>query len=127
MISNKSWAAPFWCTPILLLALLVFTGCESGSGIPLSDVSGVVTIDGAPAIGAGLRFTPKSGERASTGQVGEDGKYRLIFTPSELGAVIGEHEVLVQYKGKLLTKKAVVVEEVSPSTLDFELNEFEEK
>ena len=98
----------------------------STCGIPLSDVTGSVTMDGAPAIGAGVRFSPKSGQRASSGQVGQDGKYRLIFTPDELGAVIGEHEVMVQYKGKVLTK-SVVVEEASTSTLDLELNEFDTK
>ena len=126
MILNRRWGAPFWWTPIFLLAMLVSVGCKPSSGIPLSDVIGSVTMDGAPAIGAGVRFSPKSGQRASSGQVGQDGNYRLIFTPDELGAVIGEHEVMVQYKGKVLTK-SVVVEEASTSTLDLELNEFDTK
>lgn len=127
MISNQKQVHKqtvlLWLTTIFVLPLLVFAGCGSGSGIPLSDVSGSITIDGAPAVGAGVRFSPKSGERTSTGQVGQDGKYRLIFSPKELGAVIGEHEVIVQYKGKLLSKE-VVVEDSNTSTINLELNEF---
>ena len=126
MILNQRTAQFRW-TPILFVAMLTFSGCGSSSGIPLSDVSGVVTMEGVPAKGAGIRFSPKSGQRASSGQVGEDGKYRLIFTPDELGAVIGEHEVLVQYQGELFAKGAVVVEEASTSTIDFELAEFDKK
>lgn len=126
MTSNQKWASLLRGAPIFLLALCVFAGCNKGSGIPLSDVTGVVTMDGSPATGAGLRFTPKSGQRASSGQVGQDGKYRLIFTRNELGAVIGEHEVFVQYKGKMLTKN-VAVEDSGTSTLDLELSEFKEK
>ena len=127
MTSNQKWTALLRGTPIFLLAsFVIFIGCNSGSGTPLSDVTGVVTMDGNPATGAALRFTPKSGQRASSGRVGQDGKYRLIFTPDELGAVIGEHEVFVQYKGKMLTKN-VAVEDSGTSTLDLELSEFKEK
>jgi len=111
------------CFPMFALPLVfLFSGC-GGSDMPLSDVSGAVTFNGEPAIGAGVRFTPLSGERASEGQVDQDGNYRLIYSPSDLGAIIGEHNVFVQYNGKLLNKK-IAVEDSGACTLDLELNEF---
>jgi len=47
----------------------------------------------------------------------------LIFSPTEVGAITGEHEVLVQHSGKLLSK-SVTVESGSP-TINLELSEFE--
>jgi len=108
-------------TVLFVPLLFAFSGC--GSKFSLSDVSGVVTLNGAPVTGAGVRFTPLSGDRSSSGQTDGDGNYRLIFSPTEVGAITGEHEVLVQHSGKLLSK-SVTVESGSP-TINLELSEFE--
>lgn len=119
MINQTAWL----CLSLFLLTVVCsFSGCKR-SKHALSDVTGTVTINGEPASGAGVRFSPATGERTSTGQTDENGKYRLIFSPDFLGAIIGKHSVLVQYKGRLLTKE-VEVENSSSVTIDLELSEF---
>ena len=77
---------------VLALSLLIgLTGC-GGSPAP-AQVTGVVTLDGAPVRGATVTFVPESGERSSEGMTNAAGEYMLRFTPAVDGAVVGEHRV----------------------------------
>ena len=58
----------------LSIALLLHTGCGDG----LCRVSGTVTLDGEPLVGAFVLFTPTADEGDNaTSQTDEDGRYTL--------------------------------------------------
>jgi hypothetical protein len=67
-------------------------GC--GGNSDLGQVTGTVTMDGAPLPNALVTFTPTGGGRGSTGTTDDQGKYILIYA-GEQGALIGEHKVTV--------------------------------
>ena len=77
----------------LSVLLLCFCGCPSSSG-NVGWVDGVVTLDGEPIEGATVRFYPETG-RASSGKTDANGYYKLRYTRSEMGAVIGKHKVTI--------------------------------
>ncbi|MBR9804015.1 carboxypeptidase regulatory-like domain-containing protein, partial [bacterium] len=73
------------------------SGCGGSSDTPdLGSVSGTVTIDGAPASNVTVTFTPVEGGRASTGTTSSSGHYNLVYSPSEAGAVLGQHKVTIR-------------------------------
>jgi hypothetical protein len=76
------------------MGLLLLTGCGS-SGPELGDVSGEVTVDGQPAAGVRVNFTPAAGGRSSSAIADENGHYELLYSPSETGALVGEHSVSI--------------------------------
>jgi hypothetical protein len=70
-----------------------FAGCSSdGSGVPLGQVEGTVTMNDAPLAGVEVEFQPAEGS-PSYGTTDEEGHYVLKFTEDEMGAMIGEHTV----------------------------------
>lgn len=76
-----------------LLALLA-VGC-SGSNLPdMGQVSGVVTLDGAPYANAYVVFSPTQG-RPSEGVTDSEGKYKLNYMPGAPGALLGNHKVSI--------------------------------
>lgn len=79
---------------ILLLACVGFTwsGCKP-SGPELREVTGTVTVNGKPVAGAVLTFVPAAGGSPSYGATDHEGKYRLAFTDTKFGAMVGEHDV----------------------------------
>jgi hypothetical protein len=77
---------------VLLFASIPMMGCGS-DGPELAEVSGVVSVDGKPVPGAVLTFVPTGGGSPSYGGTDKDGKYRLMFTDTKYGAMIGDHEV----------------------------------
>ena len=78
---------------IALLAAAV--GCDSGPAAPpLGTVKGKVTLDGKPAVGMAVIFTPDS-TRSSTGLTDNAGNYTLEFDKGHKGAAIGKHKVQV--------------------------------
>jgi hypothetical protein len=81
---------------ILVLPLaLVATGCGD-SGPELSPVSGRVTLDGEPVLGARIRFQPEaSGGSPSYGSTDGDGRYKLGYKRDQPGALIGWHAVRI--------------------------------
>ena len=84
----------FQVLPLVLCTLLIsFLGCNKGSG-NIGTVEGVVTLDGKPVDRATITFYPASG-RSSGGYTDENGHYSLVYTRSEKGAVIGEHQVTI--------------------------------
>lgn len=85
-------------TPFFLAAAVAFpllAGCGGGSGVSLGQVSGTVTFDGKPASGIQVSFMPADGGRPSTATTDSSGKYELIFSPTEKGALVGAHEVSI--------------------------------
>ena len=75
------------------IAAVACVGCGE-SGPPLGQVSGTVTMDGAPLANALVTFTPEAGGRGSMGKTDANGKYELAFVDSK-GALIGAHKVSV--------------------------------
>ena len=81
-------AAATWMVPVLFLA-----GCGD-SGPERGEVTGTVTLDGQPLVGATVEFQPQEGS-PSYGETDTEGRYRLGYTPEKPGAVVGEHTVRI--------------------------------
>lgn len=100
LLSDASvFSLTFFRLPALLPALLLsfvavsLTGCGQ-SGPALGKVTGTISLDGKPISGAVIRFIPQ-GEKGSPSYGGTDdnGSYKLMFTSSKDGAMLGEHFV----------------------------------
>ena len=81
----------------LTLLVVASMGCGGSSDAPdLHEVTGTVTMDGAPLPNASLQFLPKSGEgRPSWGMTDEEGNYELTYSRDAVGALPGEHIVKI--------------------------------
>ena len=77
---------------VLVFVASTLSGCGT-DGPELAEVTGVVTVDGKPVPGAVLTFVPTEGGSPSYGGTDTNGKYRLMFTDTKYGAMIGVHEV----------------------------------
>ncbi|WP_254511684.1 carboxypeptidase-like regulatory domain-containing protein [Anatilimnocola floriformis] len=75
---------------LMLLLVLLCLGCNSQFG----DVTGKVTLDGAPLVGATVEFSPEGGSPAY-GLTDEAGKYKLQWTAEQSGAQLGKHRVRI--------------------------------
>lgn len=75
---------------LMLLGSLV--GC-SGSGDPLGQVSGVITIDGQPVKNGSIEFVPAAGGRPSLALSDESGQFTAYYLPGQPGALIGKHRI----------------------------------
>jgi len=104
---------------LVLLPLLLVSGC--GGGPDTASVEGTVTIDGQPASDVQVTFQPVDGSRASVGFTDEMGKYRLDYSPSASGALVGEHRVTIAAAGgdliaeEIPTGSAMLEAPVSPA------------
>ena len=84
-----SWAVLCTCTVAFL------GGC--GSGFKLAEVSGTVTVDGAPVPNLQVLFEPQDkSQPSSIGFTKADGKYQLRCSSGVDGAVVGQHTVRVE-------------------------------
>jgi hypothetical protein len=83
----------------LLLVLLGVVGCGS-SDPPVSEVEGVVLLDGVPLAKVQVEFIPEDvdGRRLpfSQGQSDENGQYRLMCENGKPGAIVGPHKVVIR-------------------------------
>jgi len=80
---------------ILALGAVVFSG-GCGSEFKLAQVSGKVTLDGAPVPNLQVLFEPQDkGQPSSLGFTKPDGTYQLRCTSGQDGAVVGQHIVRV--------------------------------
>ena len=79
---------------LLSLMVLVVVGCGAG-GPELGEVSGIVTLDGKPVPNAFVTFAPEAAGRPSQAKTDEEGRYKLQFSPSREGALLGHHDVRV--------------------------------
>jgi len=84
---------------VMFLALGWLTccsGCGGRSDRPaLAPVQGRVTLDGQPLPSAQVWFDPQAGGRTSTAVTDDDGRFELLYTLGEKGAIIGEHDVRI--------------------------------
>lgn len=85
-----------WMGVVASLAL-VSLGCQKGSGLDTVQVSGLVTLDGAPVEGANVTFAPAAtgGGRAASGVTDKTGRYRLTTLDPNDGALPGNYVVTV--------------------------------
>lgn len=82
----------------LTLISVVVVGCGSSAEVPeLVPVTGIATRGGKPVANLEIIFQPTGGGRASTGNTGEDGKFTLMYTRDEPGAIPGSHTVSVRH------------------------------
>ena len=73
--------------------LLTLAGCGAGQPKPV-PVAGTVLIDGKPLTSGNIRIIPAN-FRAATGQIDEQGRFRLTTLQEGDGCVPGTHEVEV--------------------------------
>lgn len=80
----------------LFLSAVCLAGCSSNLADQpeLGQVTGKVTMDGAPLANAMVVFAPVSG-RSSSGVTGADGKYELQYLHKVRGAQVGSHKVQI--------------------------------
>lgn len=81
------------------VGLLSLAGCGGGGaagGVDVYEVSGTVTMDGGPVVGASVTFSPKEGQPAAAGRTGNDGTFTLTTYTSGDGAAAGDYVVLVR-------------------------------
>ena len=87
-----------------MLLLALFAGC-SGSEFPIVPVSGNVTFDGEPLVGAEVVFAPMETNEsvfvgpASVGTTDDQGNYSLTTIKGTEGAVATKRRVSVGFKG----------------------------
>lgn len=76
----------------ILSATAIMIGCAEGD---MGQVSGTVTLNGQPLPDADVTFTPVEGGRPSFGTTDSNGKYDLLHTKSQKGAIVGTHTVTI--------------------------------
>jgi hypothetical protein len=85
------------CFYTLCVVLCVTTGCGSGDGIVLHQVSGTLVRNGKPVPELMVHFDPVGKGRGSSATSDVDGKFILKFDAQRTGVLPGEHKVWVQY------------------------------
>jgi len=76
----------------ICLLLVTLCGCGGGDSVTLYSASGTVTKAGKPIAGISVTFTPDKGP--SSGAVtNAEGKFILICSTGQPGAVAGKHKV----------------------------------
>lgn len=78
------------------LMALAMLGCDNGYP-ELSEVTGRVTWEGKPLVGASVQFDPCDARPAS-GVTDKQGNYKLSFIPGTEGASLGENKVRIYPK-----------------------------
>jgi hypothetical protein len=80
---------------VLPVLLFFACGCSSANVPETGEVSGTVTIDGKPAVGLQVRFSPVGPGRSSIGTTDDSGYYTLTYSLHGTGALIGKHVVSI--------------------------------
>lgn len=84
------------CKYSVFAILAACLGCGGGGDVPkLGSVTGTVKIDGQPAPNVMVNFTPVDGGRPSSGVTDSSGVYKLTYSSSDMGAVLGKHTVKI--------------------------------
>jgi hypothetical protein len=73
---------------VIVVSALVLAAC-SAEGPELGAVYGKVTMDGQPVPHAQLSFEPEGPGRAATGLADAKGEYKLDYSPTAEGALVG--------------------------------------
>lgn len=88
---------------ICLVAMVMIAGCGPSSSGPIAPVSGKLTIDGQPAPGVEIVFSPvevKGNPNPgpwSIATTDEEGNFTLETRYKETGAMVGKHHVTMSY------------------------------
>lgn len=98
-----------------LLIAVFASGCGGSDGPPVAvfPVSGVVTFNGKPVVGADVTFTNSEKKRSAFGRTNDKGEYRLTTFSANDGAVEGRSVVSV-------LKAAPAVDVVAEADIDSE-------
>lgn len=101
------------------LVCLLCVGC--GGGTDLSGVHGTVTMDDKPLPNALVRFLPVGGGREAAGRTDSNGKFELMFSRGNEGAVPGDYTVSISTASEMTDEndKVVVTEETVPVQYNF--------
>jgi len=94
-------------TVVLVLLLLIFTGCNKG-GVPIAPVHGRVTLDGRPLASADVSFQPTDAKRASRGRTDADGRYELLYKRGQKGAIVGPHMVRIWVSPEVVRNPPII-------------------
>jgi len=99
--------------------LVAVMGCGANQdGFTYQPVTGKVTMDGQPLVGATVAFIPQSNSlesgRPSTGMTDESGVFTLKSMGGQKGAVIGDHVVSISTKLVDNDTKELLAEETVP-------------
>lgn len=83
-----------------LSALVVLTALGCGSGdegppVPVHPVTGTVTFQGQPVVGADITFYNEAEKRSAFGRTNDKGEYQLTTFSANDGAVAGKHVVTI--------------------------------
>jgi hypothetical protein len=84
-------------TLLAIFVALLLAGCETGtdySGLGLVDVTGKVTLDGAPLPDVTVRFEGPP-NRFADGKTDAEGKFRLMYDSNQAGCLPGEKKVRI--------------------------------
>mgnify|MGYP006435934167 CR=1 FL=1 len=94
-MSKHRYVTGLLLTSALCMALV---GCGP-SGPPVGQVTGVVTVDGAPVEGVLVTFVPGSNDQGSStdGYTDADGRYELQYAKDVMGAAPGVNTVQVTW------------------------------
>ena len=84
-------------------------GCSAEAPGNVSQVEGVVTVDGKPIPNALVTFKPKHSGKNSFGRTDTGGHYSLVYSSELSGAEIGEHDVTISNKPFPGTEKPAVL------------------
>lgn len=87
-----------WLLLVVCVSLLV--GCSEPAGPETVPVSGTVTFNGEPLVGAQVVFSPaEGGARNAMGTTDAQGKYQLSMFGENDGTIIGPHTVSISPAG----------------------------
>lgn len=85
----------FFSLTLVALAAVTASGCSGSDAPELATVEGTVTLNGEPLVGAEVVFRPEAKGRSSIGRTDMDGRYSLIYTPEQPGAIKSKHKVTI--------------------------------
>ena len=80
---------------VLLVLSLLLAGCGGEDRVDTVPVSGVVTYDGQPVVGAEVVFQNDLAPRAAVGTTDAEGKFQLQTYEDFDGAVPGDHVITI--------------------------------
>lgn len=95
MLAVENRVVQWMLAGLLCAAFVGAWGCGGqGDRPPLGRVTGAVTLDGQPLVGAQVTFAPETG-RPSIGRTDSTGRYELFYVLATKGAKVGKHRVFI--------------------------------
>ena len=84
----------------LLVSLMGFPGCKKNTTIKTDVVTGVVTMNGSPLVGAMVSFLPVDSGNSAIGTTDATGKYTLqtLLGAADAGTTPGDYIVTISKK-----------------------------